>query len=460
MDLLASFLQHWQSHFASHVQKTDTVFIAVSGGVDSTVLVHLLMQCDVRIELAHMNFQLRGKESERDQAFVEQWAKANSLPLHLKKVDADAYATANRISIQEAARELRYNWFAELQQLKKNEESKAVTGKNHIWLATAHHADDNIETVLLHLFRGTGLEGLAGIQPIRTNEKIIRPLLPFYKEAIASYAKAQKISFVEDSSNATNHYSRNQIRNVIIPEIVQFFPDAPEQLSANINRFREGISIYRAAVAKKIQKILTQKGAEWHIPVAVWKQLDPITTYTWEIIRKFDFHPAQIESVIHLLDPETSTGKYCLSSTHRIIRNRNLLIIAPLSDAIHAITQLDETDTKTIYGGGELLVTRLPYSEIPTNTPPTIACLNPQLLQFPLIIRKWQTGDYFYPLGLNKKKKISRFLIDLKLSATEKEKVYVLESNQRIAWVIGYRIDHRFRLQKTEGIALQLDYRK
>lgn len=460
MDLLASFQQHWQSHFASYVQKSDTVLVAVSGGVDSTVLVYLLKHCCAHIELAHMNFQLRGQESERDQAFVEQWALQHHLPLHLKKVDADAYAAANRISIQEAARTLRYAWFKELQLQQKIAGTISQSGKKNCWLITAHHADDNIETVLLHLFRGTGLEGLAGIQPIREKEKLLRPLLIFYKADIISFAEKHQISFVEDSSNATNHYSRNQIRNAIMPEIVQFFPEAPEQLTANINRFREGISIYRAAVAQKLQKIVTQKGEEQHIPVAIWKNLTPLATYTWEIIRKFGFHPAQIESVIHLLDATTETGKFCLSQSHRIIRNRNHLIIAPQKDSFDALTQMGETDTIIHLGEGTLTAARVQYSEIPTHTPANTAYFNPAYLQFPLIIRKWQTGDYFYPLGLNKKKKISRFLIDCKLSATEKEKVYVLESNQRIAWVIGYRIDHRFRLQQREGSAVQLDYRK
>jgi tRNA(Ile)-lysidine synthase len=451
MDLYSTFTQHWQEKFAAYVPAQDTILVAVSGGVDSMVLAQLLLRMGYPIQLAHMNFQLRAEESERDELFVKDWAHKNQIPLHVKKTNASEYANANSVSIQEAARNLRYEWFRSLQAELSNKQSK-------VWLATAHHADDNIETLLLHLFRGTGLEGLAGIQPLRKKEALIRPLLTISKSDLLSYATTNQIAFVEDSSNAHNHYTRNQVRNQLMPVIQEIFPDAPAQMLANINRFREGIQVYRKAISSQVEKITTLHGSEQHIPVEAWKKLDPIHTYTWEIIQAAGFHPAQIPAVLQLLD--AATGKYCLSSTHRIIRNRKHLIIAPLANSIHSLIQVDKADKNISFSNGVISLEAITYNSIPLQTPDTEAFLQEAALEFPLLIRKWQTGDYFYPLGLNKKKKISRFLIDCKLSATEKEKVYVLESNHKIAWVIGYRIDHRFRLQKNEGMALHLQYQK
>ena len=451
MELYSAFTQHWKENFAAAIPAQDTILVAVSGGVDSMVLAHLLLRMGFSIQLAHMNFQLRGEESERDEQFVKDWAHKNQIPLHIKKSNAAEYADTHSVSIQEAARNLRYEWFRVLQTDLSNKQSK-------VWLATAHHADDNIETLLLHLFRGTGLEGLAGIQPLRKKEALIRPLLTIPKSDLLAYATANGIAFVEDSSNAHNHYTRNQVRNQLMPVIQEIFPDAHTQMLANINRFREGIQVYRKAITTQIEKITTLHGAEKHIPVEAWKKLDPIHTYTWEIIQAAGFHPAQIPAVLQLL--EAATGKHCLSSTHRIIRNRNHLIIAPLANQIHTLIQVDRADKTISFSNGVISLEAITYNSIPQQTPDTEAFLQEAALEFPLLIRKWQTGDYFYPLGLNKKKKISRFLIDCKVSATEKEKVYVLESNHKIAWVIGYRIDHRFRLQKASGTALHLQYQK
>ena len=451
MELYSAFTQHWQEKFAAQIPAQDTILVAVSGGVDSMVLAHLLLRMGCSIQLAHMNFQLRGEESERDERFVLDWGNENKIPVHVKKSNAAEYADTHSVSIQEAARNLRYEWFSGLQAALTCQQSK-------VWLATAHHADDNVETLLLHLFRGTGLEGLAGIQPLRRKEAMIRPLLTFPKSDLLNYATANQIAFVEDSSNAHNHYTRNQVRNQLMPVIQEIFPDAPTQMLANINRFREGIQVYRKAISTQLEKITTSYENEQHIPVEAWKKLDPIHTYTWEIIQAAGFSPAQIPAVLQLLD--SPTGKYCLSSTHRIIRNRKHLIIAPLANPIHTLIQIDQADKKVSFANGVINLEAIPYTSIPQQTPDTEAFLQEAALEFPLLIRKWKTGDYFYPLGLNKKKKISRFLIDCKVSATEKEKVYVLESNHKIAWVIGYRIDHRFRLQKQEGITLHLKYQK
>lgn len=457
MDLLSSFASHWKQQLSATVSRDSTLLIAISGGVDSVVLTHLLMKAGFTCELAHMNFQLRGAESERDEQFVQTLAKQWGLQLHVQKTDTTLYAEKNKLSLQEAARQLRYDWFSELR-LQIINEGKNKEAKKNCWVVTAHHADDNIETLLLHLMRGTGLEGLAGIQPIRKNQFLLRPLLPFYKNDLLVYAQENGLAFVEDSSNSTDHYTRNKLRHLLMPVLRDLFPDVDHQLAANIERFREGLAIYRYSVTQQIERISDWRNNEKYISVAGWKKMDPLTTYTWEIIHPFGFHAAQIPEVIKLLESES--GRYCQSSSHRIIRHRQHLVIAPLADKITSLITIDEKNDETVFSEGILHLEKKDYGKIPIDAATNEIYIPADSLQFPLLLRRWQQGDYFYPLGLNKKKKISRLLIDLKLSATEKEKVFVLETNKKIIWVVGIRLDHRFRLQSPEGKAWHFTYRK
>lgn len=243
-----------------------------------------------------------------------------------------------------------------------------------------------------------------------------------------------------------------------MPVLRDLFPDVDHQLAANIERFREGLAIYRHSVAEQIERISDWRNNEKYISVAGWKKMDPLTTYTWEIIHPFGFHAAQIPEVIKLLESES--GRYCQSSSHRIIRHRQHLVIAPLADKITSLITIDEKNDETVFSEGIIHLEKKDYGNIPTDAATNEIYIPADSLQFPLLLRRWQQGDYFYPLGLNKKKKISRLLIDLKLSATEKEKVFVLETNKKIIWVVGIRLDHRFRLQSPEGKAWHFTYRK
>ena len=458
MDLFQAFANHWKEKLAGTVNPDSLLLLAISGGIDSVVLAHLIARSGFNFEMAHMNFQLRGAESERDELFVRKLAQQLEVKLHVQRVDTTIFAAEHKLSVQEAARELRYQWFAEL----RTDILTAAAHKNKkqsgCWILTAHQADDNIETLLLHLFRGTGLEGLAGIQPIRKNQNLIRPLLPFFKNDLLAYAQENGLAFVEDSSNASDHYTRNKLRHLVMPALREIFPDVDQQLAANIERFREGLQIYRQSVTQEIERISDWRNNEKYVSVAGWKKMDPLTTYTWEIIHPFGFHAAQIPEVIKLLESES--GRYCQSSSHRIIRHRQHLVIAPLATQITSLTTIDAENPLTNFSEGSLKLKKKNYTNIPNDAAVNEIYVPADSIQFPLLLRRWQQGDYFYPLGLNKKKKISRLLIDLKLSATEKEKIFVLETNKKIIWVVGIRLDHRFRLQKSTGEAWHLTYLK
>lgn len=462
MDLLLSFQQHWKEQFPQLLPASCRLLLGVSGGVDSVVLADLLHRMGVAFTMAHANFQLRGEESERDEAFVRSLAVKYGKELLVKYFDTKQYAADHKYAIQEAARELRYNWFSDVIHgwQGAEETSPKKTGAASFYMVTAHHADDNIKTVLMHFFRGTGIQGLAGIQPELRSRSLIRPLLPFRKHDLLAYAVEQGLDFVEDSSNASDKYTRNYFRNRLLPQIREVYPQADENLLHNIERFREVEMIYQGSVDRTVNDLLEPKGTEWQVPVLKWKKVRPLHTITWELIRNFGFHAGQTAEVIRLLDGEN--GGFQASATHRIIRNRNWMIIAPNTPQTAQHIQVEAGQEQISFGPtATLFLKTFTHSRTHSFThSPHEASLDLANIRFPLLLRKWKTGDYFYPLGMQKKKKLSKFLIDLKLSRTEKEQVWVLESDQRILWVVGYRIDNRFRVTDKTREVLQLSYRK
>jgi len=438
MDLLLQFKESVKQNKFFSVK--DKLLLAVSGGVDSVVLCELCKQAEYDFIIAHCNFQLRGEESERDEQFVKELGKKYGAEVMVKKFDTEKYAAENKLSTQEAARELRYNWFKEL--------INQLTNKPINYLLTAHHADDNSETVLMNFFRGTGLHGMTGM-PVSAGH-IRRPLLSFSKDELIDFAKENKLEFVEDSSNQSSKYTRNFFRNEIIPAISKVYPQVKENLQDNIGRFKEIEKLYRFSVEELKKKICKQRGNEIHVPV---KQLMSFNNRAliYEIISPYGFDEKQVDEVIKLADSES--GKYIQSplSSYRIIKHRHWFIICSFSPAESENIIIEKEDKKIIFSEGILRI------EVTSNQKPAtsnhIASLDLKEIFFPLLLRKWKTGDYFYPLGMKKKKKLSRFFIDQKLSKTEKEKLWVIESNQRIAWVLGHRIDDRFKItDKTKDV--------
>jgi tRNA(Ile)-lysidine synthase len=463
MDLLKSFQQYIkQQHL---FQQKDKLLLAVSGGVDSVVLCELCKQAGYDFVIAHCNFQLRGEESERDEQFVRALAEKYKVEIFIEKFETEKYATEKKISIQVAARDLRYTWF--LKFWMENYNSLPFKGKEiiytgvsgwhvggpHLFILTAHHADDNVETLLMNFFKGTGIKGLHGILPKENMAAgIIRPLLFAKKEAIKLFATENNLSFVEDSSNALNKYTRNYFRNELIPGLQKVFPQVEDNLLNNIERFKEIELLYRQAVEIHKKKLVEIKGEEIHIPVLKLLQTKPLATVLYEIISEFGFTSHQVNDVINLLQSES--GKYIQSANYRVIRNRKWLIISPFTSSFAENILIEAEDKKIVFIEGKLQIEKHPTFDI--NHSPLTAQLDAAEIKFPLLLRKWKQGDYFYPLGMQKKKKLSRFFIDQKLSLTQKEKAWVIESNKKILWVVGMRIDDRFKITSKTKEVLQI----
>jgi tRNA(Ile)-lysidine synthase len=439
-NLLAEFQESLQK---LGIAKKDRLLLAVSGGLDSVVMTSLLEMSGFEFAIAHVNFQLRGVESERDEAFVRQLADKYQRPFFVKKFDSMAYAKSEKTSIQVAARNLRYEWF------------KTFIGNGvdqYKFLLTGHHSDDNIETMLMHFFRGTGISGLTGMPEKKGH--LVRPLLNISRKQLKEFALEQNLEWVEDSSNASDDYTRNFFRNELIPSISSVFPDVQLNLKNNLRRFSEANILYGEAVSLHKKRLLKQTGLEIHIPILLLKKAVPLKTILFEIIKEYHFSPLQTGEIIRLMD--SANGKYISSSSHRIIKNRGWLILAPANDesATHIVIDSEREidypegrihiNSKTLEGSEHFVA------------PPGTECLDAKKIKFPLLLRKWKAGDYFYPLGMKKKKKLARYFIDQKLSKTAKEKVWVLLMDSQIICVVGQRIDNRFRIDASTNKILVL----
>lgn len=413
----------------------DKILLAVSGGVDSVVMSHLFRSAGLTFAIAHCNFQLRGEESVRDELFVTELAKAHQVPLYTTRFDTASYTAEHRVSIQVAARELRYQWLEDIRM-----------AHGYAFIATAHHMQDNVETALMNFCKGTGLAGLHGILP--RQGAIVRPLLFASKEELLEYAAGQSLSFVEDSSNITDKYTRNFFRHHVLPPVREAVPGAVTNMAATIDRIREAEYLYQEAIERHKKRLLEQKGNTFMVPVLKLQKAVPLNTIAYELFRPFGVGPAQLGQVLELLNSES--GRYVATATHRIIRNRQWLLITPWQQREAAFILIEKEQAHVHMADGHLKLRvqdRAALGAIPSA--PHIAWLDSKHIKYPLVLRRWKQGDYFYPLGMAKKKKLSRFFIDQKLSLPQKDNIWVLESARRIVWVVGMRIDDRFKLSDS-----------
>ncbi|PWV55861.1 tRNA lysidine(34) synthetase TilS [Chitinophaga sp. S165] len=442
MDLLEGFIAYIEKE--KLFTRDQPLLLAVSGGVDSVVMACLVKAAGFTFSIAHCNFQLRGEESLRDEAFVEDLANRLEVPFYKVRFDTLAYTTEHRVSIQVAARQLRYEWL-----------ENTMVRAECSYVATAHHMQDSTETVLMNLSKGTGIAGLHGILPKQAN--LVRPLLYSQKAEILAYATQHGISFVEDSSNIIVKYTRNFFRHKVIPVIQEAYPGVVANIAGSIERFREAEILYAQSVERHIKRLVVQKGNMYMIPVLKLQKTIPMQTVAWEIFRQYGCSAAQLPQVIELLS--SSSGKLVETSTHRIIRDRQWLLVTPLTEeeATVIVIEKDRTAVSTSTG---ILRFKTSNRKETTSIPgaAAIAMLDKGSLQYPLLLRKWKQGDYFYPLGMRKKKKLSRFFIDQKLSLPQKENIWVLESAKTIVWIVGLRIDDRFKVTDQTKELLSIEW--
>lgn len=437
--MLEHFIRFFKEKNLSLTQQR--YLLAVSGGVDSLVLCELSKAAGLSFAIAHCNFSLRGEESLRDEVFVRSLGEKYGVTVFVQNFDTIAFAEKKKLSIQEAARKLRYDWFDAIRKT-----------HNFSYTLLAHHANDNIETVLMHFFRGTGLEGLTGMPDENREKYCLRPMLKLKRSEILAFAKERSLTWVEDSSNASDKYTRNFFRNTLIPQVQTVFPQAEDNLLHNIRRLQETATLYNALVEDLKKKICERKGEEVHIPVL---KLMPYqnTSLPYEIIKDFGFGEPFVAELLKLAG--AGSGKYISNESYRIIRHRAWFIIAPKSITATTLV-LEKEEERVAFDNQEMVLTFIEVEKFSLDKSPSVAQLDAGEVQFPLLLRKWKKGDYFYPLGMRKKKKLSRFFIDQKLSQTQKEKVWVLESHKRIVWIVGHRIDDRFKVTENTRKVLQL----
>lgn len=418
---------------------TAKVIVGVSGGSDSVALLHILHNLGYECIVAHCNFHLRGEESYRDEYFVEKLAKKLKLKYLITHFDTKKYVEDAGMSVEMAARELRYAWFEKIRK-----ENKAES------IAVAHHQDDSVETVLLNLIRGTGIRGLSGMLP--KNGKVIRPLLAIYHEDVLSYLKSNELDFVEDSTNGEDIFTRNKIRLKIIPLMETINPSVKQAISRSSSNLYQAEKIYLKYIEDAQNKVL----ADNIVSIKALLSMDEPQTILFEILSPYGFTASTIDDIFESIGGQS--GKIFYSSFHRVIKDRDTFIIeeTPLlpNNKIFLIT---ETDSK-ISDPVKLNISSLfKTSDFGIEKEKHILYVDKDEITFPLIIRRWQHGDWFKPLGMKGTKKLSDYFTDRKFSLIDKENTWLLCSGDNIIWVIGERVDDRFKITKHTKEILKIE---
>ncbi len=443
-------LVHFQKHITSTqlFNHTEPILVAVSGGVDSVVLAHLLYLSKQPFAIAHCNFLLRGEESDKDQLFVQSLAEKYQVPFFTIAFDTKQYVADHKVSIQVAARDLRYQWL------------EYIRNENHYhFIATAHHQNDVAETMLYNLTKGTGIAGLHGIRS--RNGKVIRPLLFATKLEIAAYAAQEDIAFREDASNDETKYARNKIRHQVVPALEAINPQFIKTMGENAQRFQEMELIYKKGLENYKKQLIKREKATKDIFISIvkLKKLPAPATLLFEIIRDFGYSNHQVQGILNSLE-KGEPGKLFYSSTHQILLDRKFLIVMEQEAIDNEVGMIVEGQKKLKREGLVMEINEFEAANYNIQKSADYACLDAAKIAFPLKLRRWKQGDYFYPFGMGRKKqKVSKYFINQKMKRTDKRKVWILEDNeQRILWVVGYRTDDRFRITDNTEKIIELKY--
>lgn len=434
-------LQNFKDYIGQNTLFTanDKILLAVSGGRDSVLMVHLFKLSGYNFGIAHCNFNLRGEESIRDEHFVKMLAATLDVPFYVTHFETKAYATAHKVSIQMAARDLRYQWFEEIR-----------SKEGYAYIALAQHQDDAIETVLLNLTRGTGIAGLHGILPKRGH--LIRPLLFLSRTEINELMEGEKLDYVEDSSNLSTNYARNKIRLKVLPQLKEINGNLEVTFQHNIQRFADTELVLQKVVADLSRNLLIQKQDGIHLCIAEVKGLSPQKLLLFEVLKPYGFSEHLVADVLQALDKQSGISFF--SSSHQLTLDREDLILKALKDK-NAVTRqhllIHAKEGMTALPEGELNMLSLSKSifdkDYGFKNDPFEAYLDAEKLIYPLVLRNKQTGDKFKPIGMSSFKKLSDLFIDEKIPVTQKDDIPVLvNGNGEIIWVVGLRADNRYKL--------------
>lgn len=423
-------------------QRSDKILLAVSGGKDSMALLHLFLQHGFNISVAHANFQLRGRASNDDEKFVVRECKKHNVPLFVRRFDTKAYADEHHVSIQMAARTLRYSWFDELMD---------TNGFDR--LATAHHLNDAVETSLLQLTRGAGLDGLHGISV--ANGKIIRPLLFATRDVIDHYVQKKKIRWREDQSNATDDYPRNFIRHRIIPQLKKLNPSLEESFADSVEKILTTNALANRALEDWRKQHQQKKQGNLWLAIDGFIEFPNPAGLLWLLIREAGFTLHQCQQVFSV--EAGAVGRQFFSSSHILTQDRNHFILSPQSveDQVIVIA----TDAKEITRSHQSLSIKR-RKKFAVRKDASIAQFDESNLIYPLVWRRWRSGDRFQPLGMTHTKKISDFLVNQKIPRAMKDSITVLESAGKIVWVVGHRLDDRFKVTSASKKILEISLRE
>ena len=424
------------------LDEQDKILVAVSGGVDSMVLAHLLIRAGYQIDIAHCNFNLRGKDSDADEELVRSFAKKHQIVCHVKSFETAAYAKSNQLSTQMAARELRYNWFDGL-----SEETKFNK------IATAHHANDALETSLFYLTKGGGLRGILGIRA--RESKIVRPVLFAEKDEILKYAKENHVPWRDDASNESTKYSRNFIRHEVVPRLKEVNPNIEKTFFNTHQRLEEALEIVNAYFDQWQYDNVKKENKNWTIQKEGLAKNRYRNTLLHMLLKPVGFNYSQIQE----LDEETlqQSGKFLQSATHTLFVDREVLMVRPVNDQVAFEKFIDQNGIVHVPGGA-MKFSNKTADEVKISRNENIALLDHEKISFPLSVRNWKEGDRFQPLGMKGQKKLSDFFIDQKIPLVAKGRILVVQNGSDIVWVVGYRIDDRYKITNETKQVLVIEY--